>query len=158
VRVVVTASNSVGSTPAASREVGPIAPSAAQIKASLLRQITPHGKAAKIGALLKKHGYVLSFTALSGGTAEIDWYYVPDGTQLASGRPTPVLLAVGKATFSAAATVKITIKLTANGTRLLQHANSSSVRGRYRFSSRSRLTPPPRRPLLGEESVGRRSC
>jgi hypothetical protein len=60
---------------------------------------------------------------------------VPDGTQLAGGKPTPVLLAVGKATFSAAATVKLTIKLTANGTRLLQHAK------RLKLTAKGTFTP-----------------
>jgi hypothetical protein len=65
VRVLVTASNSDGSALATASEVGPIAPSAARIKASLGRELMLHGTAAKILALLNKQGYELSFTAPS---------------------------------------------------------------------------------------------
>jgi hypothetical protein len=128
VRVVVTATNNVGSAQASSTQLGPIAtiapiaPSAAQIKASLLRQLAPQGKAAKIAALLKKQGYVLSFTALSAGKLVIDWYYLPAGAHLARAKPKPLLLAAGKATFSQAGTRKLTITSTANGKQLLKHA------------------------------------
>jgi hypothetical protein len=134
VQVVVTASNSVGSAQAASSEVGPIAPSAAQIKASVARQITPYGKTARIAALLKNHGYVLSFKALSAGKVVIDWYHLPNGAHLASAKPKPLLVAVGKATFARARTVKITIRLTANGKRLLKHANTLKLTARGTFT------------------------
>jgi hypothetical protein len=138
VRVVVTASNSVGSAQASSSEVGPVAPSAAQIKASLLGEITPHGKAAKIASLLKNHGYVLSFTALIGGKVVIDWYYLPNGAHLASGKPKPVLVAAGKATFARAGRLKITIDLTANGKRLLKHAKQLALTSKDTFTPTAR--------------------
>jgi DNA-binding beta-propeller fold protein YncE len=134
-RVIVTASNSVGSAPASSSEVGPIAPSTAQIKASLLRQITPYGKAGKIAALLNKHGYLLSFMALTAGRVVIDWYYLPKGARLASAKPKPVVVAVGKATFSHARTLKLTIKLTASGKRLLKHSR------RLKLTAKGTFTP-----------------
>jgi hypothetical protein len=125
VRVVATATNNVGSAQASSTQLGPIAtiaPSAAQIKASLLRQLAPQGKAAKIAALLKRNGYGLSLTAMSAGKLVIDWYYLPAGAHLARAKPKPVLLAAGKATFSQAGTQTLTITLTANGKQLLKHA------------------------------------
>ena len=95
-----------------------------QIKASLLREITPHGKTARIAALLKKQSYDLSFKAILAGRVVIDWYYLPRGAHLASGKrkPNPVLVAVGKTTFARAGTVKIPIKLTPYGKRLLKQA------------------------------------
>ena len=48
-------------------------PTAAQIRALLRKQIVPHGKGAKIGALLK-HGYRLPFRSLVAGTAKVEWY------------------------------------------------------------------------------------
>ena len=106
----------------------------AQIKASLASEITPHGKAAKIGALLNKHAYALSFTALSAGTVAIDWYYLPKGAHLASAKPKPVLIAAGKAKFSQAGTVKIKIKLTAHGRRLLKHSKRLTLTARGTFT------------------------
>jgi hypothetical protein len=139
VRVVVTATNSVGSAEASSAQVGPIAPSPAQIKASLLRQLAPHGNAAKIVALLKKQGYVLSFTALSTGKLVIDWYYVPAGAHVTRAKPKPkpkpLLVATGKATFSQAGTRKLTITLTANGNQLLKRAQ------RLKLTAKGAFTP-----------------
>jgi hypothetical protein len=79
-------------------EIGPIALSAAQIKASLLGEMSPAGKAAKITALLKKHAYVLSFTVMSAGKVVIDSYYLSNGAHLASAKhkAKPVLVAVGR--------------------------------------------------------------
>lgn len=92
-----------GSTP-----TGPTGPTAAQIKASLLRQLVPHGKASRIGALLRHGGYTFSFHALTGGTVVIQWH---------SGH---VLVAVGKVKFTRAGNAKLTIKLTKAGRRLLK--------------------------------------
>jgi hypothetical protein len=145
VRVVVTATNSVGSAQASSTQLGPIAtiatiaPSAAQIKASLLRQLAPQGKAAKIAALLKQHGYVVSFTALSAGKLVIGWYYLPAGAHLTLAKPKPkpkpVLVATGKATFSQAGTQTLTITLTANGKQLLKHAKRLQLTAKGTFTS-----------------------
>jgi secreted trypsin-like serine protease len=134
VRVVVNASNSVGSAQATSSQFGPIAPSTAHIRASLTGQITPHGKAAGIAALMKSQGYVLSFTALSAGNVVIDWYYLPNGAHLVSGKPKPVLVAVGKATFTHAGTLKITIRLTANGKRMLKHTKRLTLTAQGTFT------------------------
>ena len=57
--------------------VPPVAPSAAQIKKSLSAALVPHGKSAKIAAILRAGGYTVSFKALAAGNAEIDWYVVP---------------------------------------------------------------------------------
>jgi trypsin len=135
VRVVVTASNGGGSALAISSEFGPIAPSSAHIKASLAGEITPHGEAAGIAALMKNGGYVLSFRALSAGKVVIDWYYLPSGAHLASGKPKPVLVAVGKATFTRAGTLQITIELTANGKRMLKHAKRLTLTAKGAFTS-----------------------
>jgi hypothetical protein len=109
----------------------------AQIKASLLHQIAPHGKAAKIAALLKQQSYLLPFKALTVGSIVIDWYYLPNGAHLASKRR-PVLVAKGKATvsqFSRAGTLKIAIELTTRGNRLLKHAVRLRLTARGTFTS-----------------------
>jgi YVTN family beta-propeller protein len=135
IRVTESASNAGGSSaPASSHQTAVVIPSAAQLKASLLGEITPHGKAAKIAALLKAHGYVLSFTALSAGKVVIDWYYLPNGAHVASAKAKPVLIAAGNAKFSQAGRVKIKIKLTAHGRQLLKHSKRLTLTARDKFT------------------------
>ena len=100
-RVLVTATNSAGSATAVSGLVGPVVPSARQIKSWLLRVLSPSRKA-KIGDLLKKRAYSSFFRALSAGRVVIDWYYVPKGAKIskAKTKPKPLLVASGKADFS----------------------------------------------------------
>jgi hypothetical protein len=89
-------------------------PTAAQIRALLRAQIAPHGRAARIGALLA-HGYALRFRALTAGTAVVEWYRPQKGGK-------PVLIASGRRTFAAAGTATIAIALTAAGRTELLHA------------------------------------
>jgi hypothetical protein len=107
----------------------PARPSRAQIRASLRGQIVPHGKAARIGALLK-HGYKLRFRSLVAGTVRIGWYRVRKGHK-------PVLVASGKRTFTAAGRATIRMKLTAAGRTALRHAK------RLRLTARGAFTPTP---------------
>ena len=115
-----------------------VIPGAKQIRQSLRREITPHGKTARIVALLKKHGYRLAFTALSAGKLVIDWYYVPSGARLSSAnhthRPKRVLIASGQVAFSRSGqTQMVKLKLTATGTTLLKHANLLKLTARGTF-------------------------
>jgi hypothetical protein len=87
-----------------------------------VREIAPHGKAAKIAGLLKKQGYVPPFESLSAGRGVIAWYNLPKGANLASGGPKPVPVAAGKATFSYAGALNIAIELTAEGKRMSEDA------------------------------------
>jgi hypothetical protein len=89
-------------------------PTAAQIRALLRAQIAPHGRAARIGALLA-HGYALRFRALTAGTAVVEWYRPQRGGK-------PVLIASGRRTFAAAGTATIAIELTAAGRKELLRA------------------------------------
>jgi hypothetical protein len=93
-----------------------IAATTAQLKALLARLLAPHGKRAKIGALLKHRGYAISFVSLIAGRLSIAWYLVPKGARVAA---KPVLAAVGKIRTPASGTSKLTVKLTARGRRLL---------------------------------------
>jgi alpha-tubulin suppressor-like RCC1 family protein len=111
-------------------------PTAAQIKAVLLSQLTPKGKAAKIAALLKKRSYTLSFRALSAGRALIDWYFLPKGAHVSKKRPKPkpVLFAEGKRSFAAPGTLPIVVKLTAKGTKLIKHTSSLKLTAKGSFT------------------------
>jgi hypothetical protein len=135
VRVVVTASNPVGSASVASPQVGPVAaagPTVAQIKARLLTEITPHGRAPNIKRLLKKRGYALLVDALGAGNATIDWYLAPRAANIANG-PKPVLIAIGHKSFVTAGIAKITIRLTTTGRRLLKHAKTLKLTAKASF-------------------------
>ena len=52
----------------------PAPPSTALIGKSLLSQLVPHGKAGRLSAIRKHHGYAFTFNALLAGTATISWF------------------------------------------------------------------------------------
>jgi hypothetical protein len=104
----------------------PRTPSRAHIRASLAKQLAPKGKAARIASLLKRGGYRFRFSALTGGRLEIAWYSMTRGK--------PARVGIGKARFSGAGPVKLTIKLTKTGERMLKSSRSVTLiaRGSYR--------------------------
>jgi hypothetical protein len=103
-------------------------PSAAQIRALLRTQITPRGKAGRIGALLKR-GYALPFRALTAGSAQVGWYRHR------------TLIASGRRSFAAAGSATMKIKLTAAGRRQLKHAR------RLALTAKGTFTPAPDPPV-----------
>jgi hypothetical protein len=100
----------------------PVPPSVTrdQIKAQLLKQLVPSGKCAGIGSLLRKRGYTFWLKALDAGRVVIDWYYVPAGPRLSRVMLTPVLFATGSAAPFRAGRVRLTIRLTPAGSRILK--------------------------------------
>ncbi len=126
-----TAINAGGTSgPATSSATAVVPPSAAQITAQLLRNLTPGGKASRIAALLKKGAYVLQFQALTAGKAVIAWYYFPK----AKGKLKPVLVATAQKTFTKAATINISIRLTTTGKQLLKHARQLKLTAKATFT------------------------
>jgi alpha-tubulin suppressor-like RCC1 family protein len=119
---------------------------AARIKASLLAQLTPKGKGAKIGRLSRKKGYTMSFSALSAGRFVINWYFVPKGAHLSKAKPVPVLVATGRRTFAGAGKLSLTIKLTAKGLRLVRKAK------RIKLTAKGSFTVPGHAPLAAIKS------
>jgi hypothetical protein len=97
-------------------------PTRAQIRKLLRGQITPRGKGARIGALLK-HGYRLRFRALTAGTAKVGWYRHR------------VLIASGRRAFAAAGGATIAVRLTHAGRRQLRHAKRLRLTARGSFAS-----------------------
>jgi hypothetical protein len=90
------------------KRTSPAGPTAAQIRALLRSQITPHGRAARISRLLT-HAYPLRLRALVAGTAKVRWFRKH------------VLIASGRHTFGAAGTAKLRMKLTKAGRKRLRH-------------------------------------
>ena len=82
-------------------------PTAGQLKASVLAQLMPEGKAAKLAALIKATGYSTSFAALGAGTR----------------------------TFAEAGIQSITLKLTTAGKKLLKHAKRITLTANGTFTA-----------------------
>ncbi len=90
---------------------------AQQIQTSLFSRLIPEGRKAKIPSLLKK-GYTLSLDTTRPGGLLLDWYYQPKETS--EGKPGPVLVGVGRASSPDRGPVRLTLRLTRRGTRLLR--------------------------------------
>ncbi len=105
----------------------------ARARAALLAALGVHGKSAKLGQLLR-HGYTVKFTAPAAGKATIQWYFVPKGAHVSKkGKPKPVLVASGSASFAKAGTQKLTIRLTAAGRARLAHAHHVKLTAKGTF-------------------------
>lgn len=108
--------------------------SSARLKALLASQLTPSGKVATIGSLLKHGGLSLSFTAPEAGRLVVQWYQVPSGAKLAkTTKAKLVLIASGKLTFSAAGTGRVKLTLTAQGKKLLKHVKRVRLEAKGTF-------------------------
>ena len=130
-RVLITATNSAGSAQAVSEQVGPVAPSGAQIKAFLISQLLPPGKAVTITLLLRS-GYSRSFRPPGAGRVSVGWYYLPRGANLSTPnrRPTPLLIAAGTAKFLDTTPVKLVIRLSPGSRRMLKHITAIKLTAR----------------------------
>jgi hypothetical protein len=112
----------------------PPRPTAAQIAGLLGTELVPSGKGAKIGALLRHGGFTRLLRALEAGSLSIGWYHVPRGASLARRRPKPLLVASAAATYTAAGSERITIRLTRRGRQLLRHARRLALSAKGSFT------------------------
>jgi hypothetical protein len=112
---------------------GAMKPTAGQIKAGLLSQLKPTGKAAKIASLKSKKSYSYKFDALSAGALTVNWYFLPKGAHV-SRVSKPVLVASGRSSFSARGAKTLTIKLTGRGKGLLKHASTIKLTAKGVFT------------------------
>jgi hypothetical protein len=94
------------------------AATAAQLKALLASLLAPHGRNARIGALLRHRGYTVSFASLAAGKLSISWYLVPKGARVARAKPT--LVARGVVSTKASGASRLKIALSARGRKLLK--------------------------------------
>jgi hypothetical protein len=115
-------------------------PTAAEIRAALMKVLVPHGKGAKIAQLLKNHGYRVAFSGPSAGRLVIGWYQVPKGARLPNasrqgkGKPKPKLVATVSTEVQRIGRVSITIRLTALGKRLLGHSRTIKLTAKGTFT------------------------
>jgi hypothetical protein len=112
--------------------------SAAQLESLLEKLLSPTGKNATIGALLKHGRYTLSFDSLSAGQLTISWYLVPKGAHLARAKPT--LVARGHTSLTAPGAAKLSIQLTAAGRALLEHARQLKLTAKGSMAPVGRAT------------------
>ncbi|HWG08220.1 MAG TPA: carboxypeptidase regulatory-like domain-containing protein [Solirubrobacteraceae bacterium] len=118
-------------------------PTTAQLRALLASLLTPRGRNASIGALLKHRGYAVSFRSLSAGTLSIAWYQLPKGAHLSATKPKPVLVAKGSVATTAGGSVKLKIRLTKKGRSVLSRSAKRvtlTARGVLAPSGRGKLS------------------
>lgn len=107
--------------------VGGRPPTAARIRAMLLNELVPTGRAATIGAQLKSGGYSFLANAPSAGLLTVSWYSVPRDAHVAGRRAQPVLVGTGAAAFVEAGPGTLRVALTRAGVRLLTKASRVSL-------------------------------
>ncbi len=120
--------------PAFSEPACPAGPSAAQIKASVAKQLTPTGRTARIGAVLAHGGYTFSFKPPLGGTLIVTWYSASSGNSVKR-----KLLARGHADFLQGHTGRIKIVLTSTGRNTLARTTSLKVTAKATFTPIERV-------------------
>jgi hypothetical protein len=121
--------------------------SSAQLRDSLVAQLTPSGNAARIGKLLKLGSFSFAFTALEAGSLVIGWYELPPGAKLAKNtKPRPVLVASARVTFTAAGRRTLELALTRAGRTLLARAKQ------IRLSAKGTFTPRGKAPITATKS------
>jgi hypothetical protein len=162
---VVTATNSEGKGEARSKAVtiapvgpearpeltfGPPAPpppTSAQILAALRKQLARAQHRARLSSLRKKGYYAFTVSVPAAGTLELVWYLAPANGQHSSNARS-VTVAAATTSFSRAATKTISLRLTSQGRRLLEHSNGLQLTLRGVFAQ------PHARPLTWLKTVG----
>jgi sulfate adenylyltransferase subunit 1 (EFTu-like GTPase family) len=97
------------------------------VKAALRRVLKPTGKKATIKQILNNDGYWFSFRPPSRGTLRIDWR-----TKVKRGR---TLIAAARATLHKVKKIRVKVKLTAKGRKLLKHAKHVRITSSATFVS-----------------------
>ncbi len=103
---------------------------ASQIRALLSRELAPSGKAAKIGNLIRNHGYRLRLRALEAGRLLVRWYALGH-------RRSRTLLATATVRFAAAGTTTVKVRLTGPGRKLLRRSHSLRLLAQETFTAAS---------------------
>jgi hypothetical protein len=124
------------------------APTEAQLRALIARELGPAGNWAKLQPSSVKASFEFEFKALAAGTAVVEWYALPDARQHAqNAHARPVLIASGRLTFSAASTKMMRIGFTRAGRRRWARAKQLELLARGSF------TPTGRAPIVARRTV-----
>jgi hypothetical protein len=123
VRVLVTATNAGGATPAASGVTSPVAQTGAFVRAAL-RRIAAIPRALDLSGLLAHGGYTTRFTAPEAGRLVVGWYLSPGAGRRSHAKHTPVLIASARVSCAAAGSRRVRIALTRAGREQAARARS----------------------------------
>lgn len=99
-------------------KVQPLLPTAAEILASLKRQLTTALSRAHMSSIIKAGGFSFSFLAPSAGKLEMHWYQIVKAAH--GSKKKQLVVAQSSTSFTAAKKGTIKLKLTTNGRRLLK--------------------------------------
>lgn len=119
----------------ASRQLGPVQPSRAQISAALAHMLAPHGNHSRIAQLLNAHGFTFTFSAPSSGTLRISWSALAKVAKSTRAHKRPSLVAAATASFSKAGVYQVKIRLTRAGKRLLHGTNKAKITANASFTT-----------------------
>jgi hypothetical protein len=115
--------------------------SAGKLRSLLARQLVPAGRAASIASLLRHDGLSMSFKLPQSGSLVVRWYLAsPAGKRGAKSKHKPTLVATGRASLTAAKSIRLRIALTASGRRLLAHARKIRLRAEGAFAAKGAAT------------------
>jgi hypothetical protein len=114
-----TEANTQGGPPQVSALTAVVTPGAAKAQiVAALRKIGAPPSSASVASVLAK-GATLTFTAPSAGALSVTWYQVPAGARVTLSKR-PVLVAKGTRTVTKSGKVKLVVRLTSAGRRLLE--------------------------------------
>lgn len=134
----------------------PALPTAIQVRAALRKIGTPP-TAASIRSVLAK-GATLTFTAPSAGKLAVAWYQVPAGarvTAAAKAKKRLVVVAKGTRTVTKSGKVKLVVRLSTAGRRLLRKAQNA--KRSIRLTSRTELSRSDHRSCLSSPTFLKRA-
>ena len=137
--VIVTASNSAGSSQTLSAQTGAVAaagPTPGQVTSAVAAALGVSGHAASIGAILKAGGYTTAFAAPAAGAFAIGWYQVPPGAHVSKAR-TPILIASAHVVFHRAGKAKVHVRLNRAGRSLLSTSRRVTLTEKASYSTTS---------------------
>lgn len=92
-----------------------------RIQTSIFRRLAPQGNTATVTGMLAR-GYRFSLPAIRSGRLRVEWYFMRKESE---GRPGPVLVGAGRASSTRTGLIKLTLRLTAAGRKLLKRSSSS---------------------------------
>jgi hypothetical protein len=122
--VIVTASNASTSYAAMSLPSSPVAPSVAQVQASLSGQLLPHDPTLAVAiGLQTTRGYQLAFTSQVTGVVTVKWY-LGVRSQLPADLQSLTLVASGSSRIAALGPTAVPIRATARGRALVKRSRA----------------------------------
>ena len=116
---------------------------AQRIQTSVFAHLAPEGTAAKLAVVLKA-GYSFSLKTIRPGRLRIDWYFMRKESE---GRPGPVLVGADQANSTRGGSLRLALKLTTAGRRVLTRDPQVSLTANGKFTTKRGKTVTATRPL-----------